>query len=311
MAPRAPWIGALAIFFLLPAIWAAPATAARWMCPDCPDSTVERADDAPTLACAACGMTYTSAELIPTIGYINSRTRDTEVAWAVEPIDCSIFRSDGMQAIDEKGTVWVPWSLVDWFIPRMRIVRLKNGRELATDYPMSDNACPKPPRFVFDVKDSTAFPGQPAYVFNDRKEESMAELFIVAFSPEGRDSARVRFIQEVEAGKQPRLPRTQPSVYHQPDVVVPASLAKPDLKAEAVVEVRVHEQRGVVAEKMIQSSGIPLLDQEAMQIGRSSSFVPGGEMGVATPAWVRLHFYFEGKSGRMVAETAPKSFWRR
>ena len=47
------------------------------------------------------------------------RTRPTEVVWSLVP-ECGIFRNDGLLAtVDGKG-LWVPWSAIDYYIPRQR-----------------------------------------------------------------------------------------------------------------------------------------------------------------------------------------------
>lgn len=289
----------------------APASADRWLCPDCPDEVVERAPDAPDLVCPGCGRTYQQLDLIPPVGYINSRTRDTDIAWIVQPENCPLFREDGLQALDDQGEiVYVPWSLVEYYIPRMRLLRLTNGREMKTDYPGRNTICPDPPPFLFETTDSLTFPGQPATAITEEISESMAELFIVAFSPEARDSARVRFVTEVEAGKHPRLPRTQPILIRTPEVHLPPALARPDLKTEAVVEVRVHERRGIIGAKMVSGTGDPQLDQEAMRYARMCPFGTGGELGVGVPSWVQVHVFFEGQGGRVEVKPAPHGFWR-
>jgi TonB family protein len=287
------------------------ARAERWLCPDCPNEIVQRAPDAKDLVCPGCGKTYTQEELIPMVAYINSRTRDTEISWVPQPEDCAVFRIDGMEANDESGPIWVPWSLVDYFIPRFEVVRLTNGRNLTTDYPRSKERCPGPPPFLFEVTDSLSLPGSPGSVFKQEMSETMAELFIVAFTPEGRDSARVRFIKEVEAGKHPRLPRTQPHVMRVPDAHVPPAVAKPNLKAETLVQVRVHENRGIIGMHMVKGSGNLLLDQEALRVARGCSFTTAGELGVGVPSWVQVRVSFEGDSARAVVEPAPGGFWRR
>jgi TonB family protein len=287
------------------------AGADRWICPDCPDQTVERAPDSPELVCPECGKTYQTMDLIPPIAYINSRTRDTEISWVVQADSCPLFREDGLQALDDQGIVFVPWSMVEWYIPRMRLLKLTNGREMHTDYPGRNAICPNPPPFLFEVADSTSLPGQAPSVFQNEMSESMAELFIVAFTPEGRDSARVRFIEEVEGGKQPRLPRTEARLSAPPGVRVPPGAAKADLKADAIVELRIHERRGTTAMRLVKSAGDPLLDEEAMRVARQAHFTTAGEMGVGVPSWTRLHVFFEGTTGRVSVESAPNGFWRR
>lgn len=301
----------LILTLLLSLVWTSSARAERWLCPGCPDEVVERAADSPELVCPGCGTTYEKFDLIPGVAYINSRTRDTEISWTVIPENCPLFRPEGLQALDDVGEVYVPWSMVEWYIPRMRILMLTSGREMKTDYPGRNTICPNPPPFLYELADSTDFPGQPRTEVKFEVSETMAELFIVAFSPEGREAARARFIEEVESGKQPRLPRTQPRLYKDPEVRVPEAASKANLKAEAIIEVHVHEKRGTIGLRVIQPAGEPSLDQEAMRVARQTFFGTAGEMGVAVPAWVRIHFYFEGTTARAVVEPAPQGFWRR
>jgi TonB family protein len=291
-------------------VTAIPAHAERWICPDCPSEVVERARGA-ELVCPGCATHYAATEMTPPVAYINVSTRDTEVSWFPLADSCRIYRPDGVEGLDDQGAIWVPWTAVDWYIPRMRLLRLIDGRELGTDYAKDSKYCPSPPKFAYEVTDSLTFPGKPATAFKQQGEYSLAELFIVAFTPEARDSARVRFIKEVEAGKHPRLPRTEPHVMHLPSVAAPPSAAKSDLKAEAVVEVRVHEGRGIIGAHLVKSTGVAALDSDAMRLARSVSFSTAGELGVMVPSWVEVHIYYEGTGGRVEVTPAHNGFWRR
>lgn len=294
----------------------APALAARWLCPDCTDGVIERTGETSDLDCPACGAHYPAFELTPPVAFLNVSTRDAaEVSWnPVNPEPCRIYRPDGVETISAEGdTVWVPWIAVEYFIPRMRILRLVDGRELKTDYAKTREGgyCPAPPRFSYLVSDSLSLPGRTPSVFEDSGEYSLAELFIVAFNPASRDSARVRFIAEVEAGLHPRLPRTQPRVVRLAEVVTPPSVASPELKAEAVVEARVHERRGITGVHLVQGTGHPVLDQHAVSLAQGCSFSSAGELGVAVPAWVNLRIRYEGTGGSIEVEPARNGFWRR
>ena len=169
------------------------AHAERWICPDCPDEVVERARGA-ELVCPGCGTHYATAEMAPPVAYVNVSTRDTELSWYPLADSCRIYRPDGVEGLDGQGAIWVPWTAVEWYIPRMRLLRLIDGRELSTDYAKDSKYCPSPPKFAYEVTDSLTLPGRPATAFKQKGEYSLAELFIVAFTPETRDSARVRFI---------------------------------------------------------------------------------------------------------------------
>jgi hypothetical protein len=193
----------------------------------------------------------------------------------------------------------------------MRLARLTDGREVRTDYAKDPHYCPEAPKFSYEVSDSISMPGRPASVFREQGQYSLAELFIVAFTPESRDSARVRFVAEVEAGKHRRLPRTEPRVSRLPEVVTPAALARPDLRAETVLEIRVHEKRGIIGAHVVQGSGSEELDRYALSLAPLCSLSPAGELGVPVPCWVRLRVKFEGAAGSVSIEPAPKGFWRR
>lgn len=300
---------ALALLALLSAI---PCRAERWLCPDCPDEIAERPLGSAILKCPKCKASYNSVELTPPLCYANVSTRDTELVWSLDPVNCRIYKADGLETFPVPGdTLWVPWIMVDWFIPRMRLVRLTDGRELRTDYAKDRVFCPEAPKFSYEVSDSLVLPGRPPTVFKDQGEYSLAELFIVAFTPEARDSARVRFVREVETGKHPRLPRTEPRVMRLPDVVTPPEEVKPGLKAETVLEVRVHENRGIIGVHLVEGSGNAALDSHALALAQRCSFTTAGELGVPVPSWVRLRVRFDGPGGSIEVEPAPNGFWRR
>ncbi len=286
------------------------ARAAQWLCPGCTDEIVERAQDAPSLECPNCGIEYTSFELSPTLAFINAATRDTETAWVVHVHDCDRFHTDGLQAFLPQGTVWVPWSMVDWFIPRMRILRLRDGREVATDYPLDRAYCARPPKFLYELTDTLDVPGRPFQILTEEREASIAELFIVAFSPEGRDSARVRFIREIEAGLHPRLPRTYPRVYRHTTVRIPPGIVEDGWTGEALFDIRLHERRGLIRMNLLTGTGDERLDDIARQALRQSSFGVAGELGVGVPSWQRVRVCFEGDSSRVEIEPGDQGFWR-
>lgn len=301
----------LAALFLPLFLTPQSATAEPWLCPnpECAPLRIERAVDATELSCSKCGGRWSNLELAPAVMYINSRTRNAEIAWISNPEDCEIFRPDGLEVWDEhKQDLWVPWILVDYFIPRFEKVRLLDGREFDTDYPKGPT-CLKPPIFTFEVTDSVSIPGFPTSVRKTRIDEDIAALFIVATSPEARDSAAVRFVSEVKAGKHPRLPRTAARHLNSPPVTPPLDAVKNDWKGEVVLETRVHERGGILRIHIVKSSGRPALDQAAVQVARMSQYQIGGEMGVGVPSSVRLHFYFEGATARVVAEAADPGMW--
>lgn len=300
----------LALWILTVLVPVSGVQAAPWLCPGCMDEVVERAPDAGTLECPRCGIGYTHFELSPSLAFINAATRDTETAWVVQVFDCDRFHTDGLQAFLPQGTVWVPWSMVDWYIPRMRILKLKDGRELRTDYPSDRVECVEPPTFLYEFADTVDVPGRPFEILSDQREASIAELFIVAFSPEARDSARVRFIREVESGLHPRLPRTYPRLYRQTTVRIPPGVVEEGWTGEALFDVRLHERRGLIRARMLSGTGNQTVDGLALQALRQSSLGVAGEMGVGVPTWQNVRVHFAGDSSRVEIEPGDGGFWR-
>ncbi len=186
------------------------ALADTWLCPVCQVQKVERALDDSTLTCPQCKLTLAEADLRIPIAYISVRTRPTEVVWNLVP-ECGIFRNDGLLAYGDTKPLWVPWSAVDYYIPRQRILRLTSGAELGTPYARGPE-CMQPPKFIVTVTDSVGDFSKGYRVTSETREEELSAVFIVARSKAVRDSARIRFIREVETGKHPRLPRSQPQV---------------------------------------------------------------------------------------------------
>lgn len=294
----------LVILALLLATVVTRAHAAPWLCPECMQTVVERADDAAELSCATCGKQFSRIDMSPAAAYLNSRTRNVDAAWVVQSEDCELFRDDGLRVFAADHTnLWIPWVAVDWFIPRMRIVRLLNGREYTTDYPKGPT-CLEPPRFQVELVDSVQVPGQTPTVRKTRIEEDMAALFIFATTPEGRASAIARFQKEVVEGKHPRLPRTAAKLQFAPQVQARSGLA-----GEVILEVRTHERGGLLRIRTVKSSGQPGLDAEALAVAQRCVLQPGGEMGVSVPTSLRLHFYFDGKSARVEPEPAVPGVW--
>ncbi|MBK8230977.1 MAG: hypothetical protein IT349_08285 [Candidatus Eisenbacteria bacterium] len=307
MGPRL--LASIALFALLAATSLTPAQAEPWLCPDCLHEVIERPVGAADLSCPKCGITHGTIELAPPVAYVNSRTRDTEVSWVVQTENCELFRMDGLRVFDaQKRDLWVPWSAVDWFIPRMRLVHLTDGQEFATDYPKGAT-CAEPPRFAVELADSVVIPGQMPSIRRMTLEEDLAALFIWAASPEERDSARVRFLEEVETGKHPRLPRTPARLVRPAVVRSPGDVVSKSLKCEAVVDVRLHDRGGILRIKTVKSSGVASADAEAIRAAMSSGYQMGGEMGVAVPSSVRLKVIFDGKDARIETEELPRGMW--
>lgn len=299
----------IALLCLLAAIFSTPAQAEPWLCPDCLREVIDRPAGAPELSCPRCGTSHGVADLAPPVAYVNSRTRDTEIAWVVQTENCELFRMDGLRVFDaQKQDLWVPWSAVDWFIPRMRLVHLTNGQEFATDYPKGAT-CVEPPRFAVELADSVVIPGQAPSMRRMTLEEDLAALFIWAASPEERDSARVRFLEEVETGKHPRLPRTPARLVRPAVVRSPGDVVSKALKCDAVIDVRLHDRGGILRITTVKSSGVPSADAEAIRAAMSSGYQMGGEMGVAVPSSVRLKVIFDGKDARIETEELPRGMW--
>lgn len=297
-----------AALVLLLGLWANPAAAVPWLCPDCLEHRIERTTDAiEPLSCPGCDASYAPEDLSWIVGYLNHRTRDAEVSWVILPEDCSIFGPDGLQCFDaNRQEVWVPWIAVDWYIPRMRLLQLTNGTELATDYPLGPT-CEAPPTFAFEITDSLLVEGQKPAARTTATEADLAELFIVARTPESRLKARARFIEEVETGKHPRLPRTAAKVRRAQPPTVPAGNTA---KGTAVMKVTVGEVGQVLRIVKTKSTGNTALDQAAVKAAQSSGYQCGGEMGVPVPSSVLLEYTFDGAKGTVEAKPAEPGVWR-
>lgn len=299
------------IVLALAAFAAQTASAERWLCPDCLDQVIDRPAGSATLECPACDASYAREDLSWIIGYGNYRTRDVDLNFLLMPTDCDRFREDGLQAMHKAGgTIWVPWIAVQYYIPRQRILVLTDGSELTTDYAKTRGApCPEPPAFMFDVADTIRIDGQQPRVTQRSVEADLAELFFVAGSPEARASARARFIEEVESGKHPRLPRTEPRVAgtaRQP--IIPKGGQVP--QAEAEVEVRVNDQSSqLLRVHLLRSSGYPEIDTAVIRAAQSSQFMPAGEMGVPVPSTLVLHYSIRGGTATVEARPAVPSIW--
>jgi len=282
----------------------------RWMCPACPHTLIDWSPGSATLQCPECGGAWDRIDLTPPVGYLNIRTRDTEIAWVLDSPDCGIYRYEGLQVFDDqRRPFWIPWSRVEWCIPRMRLVRTTDGQEFATDY-AKGSTCPEPPRFVSETADSTCFLDAPCRPIVERREDSLAEVFLVAFTPEARDLARARFIEEVEAGKHPRLPRTLPKMYREGKVMPTGESVQDTTRREVLFDIRVHEARGIVRARIIESSGDPQLDQAALRALRASQFGSAGELGVPVPSWMQVRVIFHGEKSGIEPLTSTARLWQ-
>jgi hypothetical protein len=282
------------------------ALAETWLCPVCQVQKVERAPGDSTLTCPQCKLTLAEADLRIPIAYISVRTRPTEVVWNLVP-ECGIFRNDGLLAYGDTKPLWVPWSAVDYYIPRQRILRLTSGAELGTPYARGPE-CMQPPKFIVTVADSVGDFSKGYKVISETREEELSAVFIVARSKAVRDSARIRFIREVETGKHPRLPRSQPQAMRLATPTVPATAMHDS--SDVVLRARIKETGAVLRVDRISGSGKPELDQAALMAAYRSSLVVGGEMGVGVPCSLDLTFHF--RNGTATAEAAPSKppMWR-
>lgn len=282
------------------------ALADTWLCPVCQVQKVERALDDSTLTCPQCKLTLAEADLRIPIAYISVRTRPTEVVWNLVP-ECGIFRNDGLLAYGDTKPLWVPWSAVDYYIPRQRILRLTSGAELGTPYARGPE-CMQPPKFIVTVTDSVGDFSKGYRVTSETREEELSAVFIVARSKAVRDSARIRFIREVETGKHPRLPRSQPQAVRLATPTVPATAMHDSV--DVVLRARIKETGAVLRVDRISGSGKPEIDQAALMAAYRSSLVVGGEMGVGVPCSLDLTFHF--RNGTATAEAVPSKppMWR-
>lgn len=282
------------------------AVADTWLCPICQSQQIERAPGDSTLTCPQCKMTLPEADLRLSVAYLSVRTRPTEVVWNLVP-ECGIFKNDGLLASLQGKPIWVPWSAVDYYIPRQRILRLTSGAELGTPYAKGPE-CMEPPKFIVTVADSVGDFTKGYRVESEPREEELSAIFIVARSKALRDSARVRFIREVEAGKHPRLPRSQPSAVRMSTPNVPPSAVHDS--ADVVLRVRLKETGIVLRVDRIKGSGNPDLDQAALMAAYRSAMVVGGEMGVGVPSSLDLTFHFRNGLASVEAVPSRPPMWR-
>lgn len=286
---------------------AGAAASEKWLCPICQKAIVDRPDAEAPLSCASCNITLLHDDLVLPTAYIAVRTRPATVIWHLFP-ECNTFREEGLAAYENNVRIWVPWSAVDYYIPRQRILRLTSGRELGTPYARDDMDCPSPPIIVASLADSMGDFLKGYSVRTTIKEEPLSSVYFVARSPAARDSARARFISEVEAGKHPRLPRTNPTVRFVATPSLPASVTVDS--ADVVLEVRVSELGGITKIVPIKRSGRPEIDQAALVAAYRSSIVVGGEMGIGVPSSAILTFRFRDGVGSGSGESAQPPMWR-
>ncbi len=301
---------AAAILLVLVVLLSSPSHAGSgesWLCPICQTTVIDRPDAAAPLSCPNCDLTLRHEDLILPTAYIAVRTRPARVVWHVFP-ECGSFREEGLAALQENLRIWVPWSAIDYYIPRQRILRLTSGRELRTPYARDNVDCPNPPVIVASIADSVGDFVKGYTVRTTIKEEALSAIYFVARSPVSRDSARARFIREVEAGMHPRLPRTNPTIRSVARPSLPSSVAVDS--AEVVLEVRVSEQGGIMKILPIKRSGRLEVDRAALLAAYRSSIVVGGEMGIGVPSSAILTFRFKEGIATGTGEPAQPPMWR-
>jgi TonB family protein len=304
----------VAVFALLCALFggiaAGPAFAEKWLCPVCQVQRIDRPDSTAALVCPKCQIEFQPSDLTFPVGYLSIRTRPSEVVWNLTP-ECGIFRNEGLLVFDKKepqANLWVPWSAVDYYIPRQRIVKLTSGDEFLTPYSQSKEQCPEPPKFIVSIADSVGDFLNPGSIRVQTKEEPLSVIFLVARSPSARDSAKARFIREVESGKHPRLPRTQPTIKHIADPAVPRSAVNDSV--DVVIEVRVDENGQILKLNRLKGSGNKETDQAALVAARRSVIYTGGEMGAGVPTSVILTFHFNRGTVTTEGRPAVPPMWR-
>lgn len=281
-----------------------------WLCPVCQVQEIQREIGSQMLQCPACDITMTREDLKLPVAYLSSRTRPTSAVWNIVP-ECGIFRDDGLAAYGpNRRPMWIPWSAIEYYLPRMRIVRLRSGKELQTPYAQSDVDCAaeQQPKFIVTVADSMGDYRGNRSIRTRAVEEKMVTLFIVANSRATLEAARQRFIEEVEAGRHPRLPRTQPQARNLPLPGVPPDAADDSL--EVVLEARVSDQGFIAKVNRIKGSGRDDVDRAALMAAYRASIIYGGEMGVGVPCSMVLTYHFDRGTVTADAKPAEPPMWR-
>ncbi len=302
------------LFFLLlllivgSCLGTAPATAEAWLCPYCQVERIEVDEGVMEFSCPSCEILTTPADLRIDVAYISLRTRPTAVIWEIAP-ECGIFRNEGLLATPPTGHVWVPWSAVDYWIPRQRILRLTSGEEFLTPYAKGPD-CTKEQQHIIiaTIADSVGDFIKGRTVQTRSVEEEMSSLFLMARSPAARDSGRARFIAEVEAGNHRRLPRTDPRSHRLTTPSVPDSFAGESMNV--VLEVRTDERGRIMKINRLKGSGVPDADRLALLAAYRTAITVGGEMGAGVPSSFVLHYFFDNGTVTVEGEPANPSMWK-
>ena len=277
-----------------------------WLCPICQVERIEVPDWTGELDCPACGISLSREDLRIPIAYLISRTRPTRVLWDVTP-ECGLFRKEGLLAAPAEGDLWVPWSAVEYYIPRMRILRLTSGAEIPVPYAQGPT-CERDeqPLILATVADSVGDWRRPGRIESHPIEESLSALFVIARSPAARDAARDRFIEEIEAGNHPRLPRTQPRAYRTAEPTAPGGVSGEPV--EVVLEIRASERGRVLKVRRLRGSGRPEFDSAALLAAYRSAVSPAGELGVGVPSSMTFRYLF-GDTVRVETEPVDPPVW--
>ena len=135
----------------------------------------------------------------------------------------------------------------------------------------------------------------------------MSTVFLMARSPAARDSARLRFITEVEAGLHPRLPRTDPRPHRLATPSVPASISDDSLVV--VLQVRASSKGRTLKIDRIKGSGNADADREALLAAHRSAITVGGEMGAGVPSSYVIHYTFNHGIATVEGEAADPPMW--
>jgi TonB family protein len=140
------------------------------------------------------------------------------------------------------------------------------------------------------------------------RQADMSLLHVVARNRATLDSARVRFIKEVEAGKHPRLPRTQPQVMRPATPTVPASAMGDSL--DVVLEARLAETGRILKINRLKGSGNEEVDRAALLAAYRTVMISGGEMGMGIPSSMVLHYVFNHGAVAVDIKPAVPPMWR-
>jgi len=304
-------LGALIPLILLLAALLVPSGISRaqsetWLCPVCQTERIERPEGADSLACPTCELTLGHDDLRWQTAYVSVRTRPTQVTWELIP-ECGSFRTEAILVFDQGKPLWIPWSAVMYYIPRQRICRLTSGREFGTPYSKGPD-CPKPPLIQATIADSVGDFMKGRSIQLTPKEDQLSEIYLCARSSAALDSARARFIAEVEGGKHPRLPRSQPVARNVAVPTVPPSAMNDSL--DVIMEARVDEVGRLLKVNRLKGSGNQDVDRAALLAVYRTSMSPGGEMGVGVPCSMVFHFVFNRGTATTDVKPSVPPMWR-